>query len=397
MKVAIIFLLTAYVVCAAPAEEEPLKALATGNRQFAANVYKEIVKTQKGNLIFSPFSAETVLALLSAGAKGDTHDELVSGLSLPRNQQTIQSAFKEFLPTVNKNTDDLKLLSANKIYAGKDVKLEADYNKIASDVYNSGVQNVDFEKNVEAAGIINSWVEEQTNNKIKDLIKPDAIDGSTAMVLVNALYMSAKWVNTFDKYSTAPQKFWRTKDNSVDVPMMKQIDHFRYYDNKDLGVKFLELPYIGDGLSMVIALPDERDGLTAIESNIEKIMEPQPMESKRVDVKLPKFKIESEIKFVDILKSLGVEKIFNPGANLSGLSATHKNLMVSDVIQKAFIDVTESGTEAAAATAVIAVERVMVMELPNPAPIPFHVDHPFSYFIKKDDVILFVGKIDNLN
>ncbi|CAH1108004.1 unnamed protein product [Psylliodes chrysocephalus] len=395
MKCAAIILFCACTVWAAPTEENSVQLLAVANRQFAAGVYKEILKTQQGNLIFSPFSAETVLALLSAGANGPTHDELVHGLSLPSSQQSIQKSFKEFLPKLTSNTEDLKLLSANKIYAGKHVKLEKAFEQVAVDVYHSGVENIDFSKNVEAANTINKWVETQTHDKIKDLIKSDSVSDATALVLVNALYLSAKWVNPFEDFLTKPQKFYKNNNDHVEVPTMSQIDYFHYYDNTELGVKFLELPYVADGLSMVIALPHEKEGLTALEKNVEKLLEPQPLKRERVDVKLPQFTIDSEIPFVDILKALGVNKIFGGGADLSGLSSTNKNLLVSDVIQKAFINVTETGTEAAAATAVQIAFMSSLQEYPAPPPPkPFYVEHPFSYCIKKDDVILFAGRVD---
>jgi len=394
MKCALILLALACTAWAAPSEEDHLHQLEVGNRKFTASVYKEILKTVEGNLIFSPFSAETVLALLSAGANGPTHDELLTGLSLPSTQTGVQKAFKQFLPKLKSDTENLKLLSANKVYAGKNVKLEPAFQKVAVDIYESGVENVDFSKKVDAAHTINTWVEQKTNEKIKNLISPDDLGESTALVLVNALYLSARWGKEFETYNTKPLKFWKTATESVDVDTMSMTHYFDYYENTELGVKFLEVPYKADGLSMVIALPNEKEGLKSLEKNVEKLMEPQPMTRERVDLRLPRFTIESEIQFVDVLKSLGVEKVFAPGADLSGLSSTDKNLYVSKVIQKAFINVTETGTEAAAATAVMILFGASPNSPPPPTPKIFHVEHPFTYMIKKGDVILFAGRVN---
>ncbi|KAG5881615.1 hypothetical protein JTB14_030309 [Gonioctena quinquepunctata] len=356
----------------------------------------ELLKTHTGNLIVSPFSAETVLALTHEGAKGDSAAEMVSGLSLPNTKEKIQQAFKSFLPKLKKSDEDLKLLSANKIYVGADVKLEDSFKQTAEQVYNSGVENVDFAENVATSSKINKWVEDQTNEKIKDLIKSDDIDGDTKLILINALYFSGKWQNQFEKYATQKKKFYKSENDTVDVHMMHQTDYFKYYENPILNAKFLELQYQGsDDVSMVIVLPNEKDGLTAVEENIEEILAPQPMKMERVDIQLPRFTIESEIKFVPILKNLGINKVFDgEQSDLSGLSSTHKNLVISDVIQKAFINVTESGTEAAAATAVIVPVPVLSLPFRGPTPKVFHADHGFIYIISVENLNVFIGRLN---
>ncbi|KAJ8945652.1 hypothetical protein NQ318_012370 [Aromia moschata] len=392
MRSAVIFLALACGVLSGPVEDEATQEFVTGNHKFTAAIYKEIIKKEKGNIIVSPLSAETVLALTNEGARGETSREFVTGLSLPSSNEKIQKAFKTFLPKLKRSEDDLKLLSANKIYVGKDVKLVDSFRDIATTIYDSGVDNVNFAENVQAAQTINGWVEDNTNDKIKNLIAPDSISDDTKMVLVNALYFSGKWVSRFEDYETTKKKFYKSKADTVDVDTMHQVEYLNYYENPALKAKFLELPYQGADITMVIVLPDEIEGLGALEQNIEQVLEPQPFTKERVDVDLPKFTIETEIKFVPILKSLGIQRIFSDSADLSGLSSTHKDLYVSDVIQKAFINVTETGTEAAAATAVgIALLSAPIL---GSGGYIFRADHPFIYYIRENRSggLLFVGR-----
>ncbi|XP_023015269.1 antichymotrypsin-2 isoform X5 [Leptinotarsa decemlineata] len=385
------------IVCgirAAPTEEDALQEFIIGNRKFTAAIYKELIKVNEGNLIVSPFSAETILALTHEGAKGESASELATGLFLPKTKERTRAAMKSFLPKLKKSDDDLKLLSANKIYVANDAKLEDDFRATAENVYDSGLENIDFVQNVKAADTMNEWVESRTNNKIKELINSDDIDGDTKLVLINALYFSGKWQNQFEDYLTSKKKFYKSKDESVDVDMMHQTEYLKYYENPKLNAKFLELPYQGSNISMIIALPNEKEGLAELEQNIEELLEPQPLKFERVDVQLPRFTIESEIKFIPILKKLGINKVFGREADLSGLSSTHKDLVISDVVQKAFINVTESGTEAAAATAVLFAEAAAIIYDHQP-PKVFYVQHPFFYCIVKDGVILFAGRVAN--
>ena len=391
MKRAIILALAIATTLAAPSDVQgPLQQLAIGNQQLTSNVYKEILKTKNGSIIFSPFSAETVLALTSEGAKGDTRSQLISALHLPESQETIQQGFKELLPQLNINNEYAVLASANKIYVANGIKLEDDFKKTAESIYASGLEQVDFSNSAKAANIINQWVESQTNKKIKDLIKPEYITSDTIMALINALYLSAEWSTVFQDYNTVTDKFYITASEQIDQPTMAMTEIFKYSENKDLDTQFLEIPFKANGLVFSVALPNKKDGIAALENNIEKVFEPQQYTHKPVHLRLPKFTVETELNLKTILKSLGVQKLFNFDADLSGLAKNAKELRVSEVIQKAFIKVGESGVEAAAATAVLVETRSGRFFIENP--IKFFADHPFVYFIKYNNVILFAGK-----
>uniref|UniRef100_A0A6P7FJN9 Antichymotrypsin-2-like isoform X1 n=2 Tax=Diabrotica virgifera virgifera TaxID=50390 RepID=A0A6P7FJN9_DIAVI len=391
MKCAIVLALAITTTLAAPSDvKNPLEQLAIGNKQLTSNLYKEILKTKNGSIIFSPFSAETVLALTSEGAKGETRSELVSALHLPESQETIQQGFKELLPQLKINNKDAVLASANKIYVANGIKLEDDFKKTAESIYASGIEQVDFSNSAKAANIINQWVESQTNNKIKDLLKPEYINSDTVMALINALYLSAKWSTAFKNFNTVTDKFYRTASEQIDQATMTMTEVFKHYKNEELDTQFLEIPFKTNGLVFSVALPNKKDGIAALENNIEKVFEPQPYTDVPVELKLPKFTVETDLNLKNILQSLGVQKIFNFDADLSGLAKDVKELRVSEVIQKAFIKVAESGVEAAASTAVFVATKSARFFIEDP--IEFFADHPFVYFIKYNNVILFAGK-----
>uniref|UniRef100_V5GQA0 Antichymotrypsin-2 n=1 Tax=Anoplophora glabripennis TaxID=217634 RepID=V5GQA0_ANOGL len=387
----VLLLTLLYGVLGVPVEDEALQEFVAGNHKFTAAVYKELSKKQQGNFIVSPLSAEVVLALTNEAARGETATELTTGLSLPSTKEKTQKAIKSLLPKLKRSEEHLKLLSANKIYTDKSLKLEDDFKTIASTIYDSGVESVNFANKEKSSATVNDWVEDKTNHKIKNLIKPNDIQDNTKAILVNALYFSGKWTSPFEDYTTNKKKFFKTKDDSVDVETMSQTEYFNYYENPTLNAKFLELPYKGADIQMVIVLPNEKEGLNSVEQNIEHLLAPQPFKQERVDVQLPRFTIETEIKFVPILKSLGINRLFD-NADLTGMSSNFKDLYVSDVIQKAFINVTESGTEAAAATAVLVNKIDSVGPIYEDKPVLFHADHPYLYLIKSNGVILFAGR-----
>lgn len=243
---------------------------------------------------------EVVLALAQEGARGDTRNELLNGLRLPNDTQSI---FRSILPQLTRNDGETKLLSANKIYVQDGFQIINDYQSVATDTYRSGVENVDFRQNAVAAKQINDWVESQTNKKIQNLIQPSSLSGDTRLVLVNALYFHAKWVNEFDKYGTRKQKFFTNDKNSVDVDMMSQTSNFNYYESAELDAKFLELPYLDSNVTMTIVLPNKVDGLSALESKIEQVLIRPNYSYEYVAVSLPKFSIKTEdIQFVPILQ-----------------------------------------------------------------------------------------------
>jgi serpin B len=390
MKTLIIMALT---LALATAEEVALQEFTTGNNLFTAALYKEVLKENQGNFLVSPFSIETVLALTHSGAKDETAYEIRAGLRLPNSTEKTEAVYATLLPTL-KGNDKYALHTANKIYVKDGYPLKEDFKNKASTVFQSGIENIEFTQKVDAANTINSWVGKQTNNKIQNLIDPNILGPDTRIILINALYFKGKWVYPFESDSTIKRDFYKTAKDVVQVDTMHNTDVYNYYESPELKAKFLEMPYEGDDLSMVIVLPNEKEGLAALESQIEKVFAAPRFTQERVSVSLPKFTVENKIQLKKILQNLGINKAFSDEADLSGLAGKKGDLAISDVIQKAFINVTETGTEAAAATAVIGVDRIGFFG--PPYVFYFDVDHPFLFYIVlKENLILFSGRVTN--
>ncbi|XP_018566244.1 antichymotrypsin-2-like [Anoplophora glabripennis] len=374
----VLLLTLLYGVLGVPLEDEALQEFVAGNHKFTASVYKELFKNQQGNFVVSPLSAEVVLALTNEAARGETAAELTTGPSLPSTKENTQKAIKSILLNLKRSDRRFKIFTASKIYTDKSLKLEDDFKTIASTIYDSGVESVNFANKEKSSATMNDWVEDKTSHKIKSLIKPDDIQDNTKAILVNALYFSAKWTSPFNNYTTNKKKFFKTKDDSVNVDILSQVEYFNYYESPTLNVKFLELPFDGIDMQMVIVLPNEKEGLKSVEQNIEQLLAPQPLKNERVHVEFPSFTIETKIKFIPILKNLGISRLFD-NADLTGLSSNFKELYVSDVIQKVFVKFTESG-------------RARERERSADGCTIFHADHPFIYLVKSHGVVLFVGR-----
>ncbi|KAK5650728.1 hypothetical protein RI129_001757 [Pyrocoelia pectoralis] len=386
-----LFLLIMLAAAVTYANNDILQEFSDGNRIFSANVYKEMKKTISGNFLVCPLSVDIILSLVHAGARGNTAKQLSNGLQLPEDHKKVQDIFKELSPKLRGN-EKYTLSSANKVYVKDGFKISDDFKSVAVNVFQSEIQNIDFLKSDAAAGEMNKWVEEKTHEKIKNLISKDDLDEDTIAVLINAMYFKGSWVKQFSEYGTRKLPFHTSKENNVDVDMMEITDYYNYYEDLTLNAKFLEMPYEGNDISMTFVLPNDVEGLGALEEKIDAVLATPKYTRERVHVQLPKFKIETTIKFKQILQNLGVKDLFEDNADLSGISANDEQLKVTKVIQKAFIEVEEKGTTAAAATAVFAGLRSSFYEREVKL-YTFKADHPFIFVLRRINVsILFIGR-----
>uniref|UniRef100_A0A8W4F7D6 Serpin domain-containing protein n=1 Tax=Sus scrofa TaxID=9823 RepID=A0A8W4F7D6_PIG len=348
--------------------------------QFAVDLFQQIRRSEGGNIFYSPLSIMSALAMTYLGSRGHTASEIrkVGGsflsfehlalLSLLVGRAgTVHRQFQRLLTELNKPTNAYELSVANRLYGDKEVSFSQDYLENVKKFYLASVASVDFVNAAEESRqMINSWVESQTKGKIKDLFPKGTLSSSTTLVLVNAIYFKGRWLQEFKKENTSKEKFWLNKVLSISY---------------HLHVKILEIPYTGQELSMLLLLPDEVDGLQKLEEGLtaEKLLEwtsSQNMKESQVDLHLPRFKVEESYD----LKATA-------DADFSGMTG----LAISSVVHKSFVEVTEEGTEAAAATGVVT--GITSAPLNN----HFHCDHPFLFFIRhnKTNSILFCGRVSS--
>jgi len=375
----------------APPDAADKDAVVRGNTQFALDLY-DTIGGPEGNLFFSPYSVSTALAMTSAGARGTTADQMARALHFTVPPARLHPVFGALMKEVNGDPEKrpYELYTANALWGQKGYDFQEDFLKVNEEHYDAGLNDVDFAKSTEdARNTINQWVEKQTHDKIKDLLPKGTIDAMTRLVLTNAVYFMGDWEYPFDPKQTRDGEFHVTDRTTVNVPLMHHDSQFSHISNGD--VIGLDLPYKGKDLSMIVLLPPERRTL----ADLEKTLTPdnlkawiETMKRGRVMVTLPKFKVESQFSLRSALSKLGMPVAFSKQANLSAING-RKDLYIADVVHKAFVDVNELGTEAAAATGV-GFREVML-------PPQFRADRPFVFLIRdnRNGSVLFLGRVMN--
>ncbi len=391
------------LVCEVAAEkpekvEEKVASVAESNNGFAFDMYARLaaeVAQKDGNLFFSPSSIVTALAMTYGGARGETAAEMKKVLHFQLDDKELHPAMGKLAKALTYKEKGLKLSIANALWGQEDYKFLDSFLDLNKKSYEAGLKNVDFKKATEETRkLINKWVEQKTNDKIKDLIKPGVLDAATKLVLTNAIHFKGTWKVKFDKKDTKKEKFHVTDEKSVQIDTMKMKKPNLKYLRGD-GFKALELPYEGGKMSMVLFLPDKVDGLAQFEKsftleNVKKWL-PRMWEQKIQEVAIPKFTMTREFSLNKVLAEMGMPTAFvYPKADFSGMDGS-RELYISGVIHKAFVDVYEEGTEAAAATAVV----MRAGSARPPEPKIFKADHPFAFVIRdvKTGTILFMGRV----
>ena len=337
------------------ASDLDVEAVVESNSAFAIDLYQQ-VNAEEGNIFFSPYSIFTAFALTYGGARGKTAEQMSTVLHLTLEEQELHSAIADIQVKLNaiQQDENIQLSIANSLWPQDKYPFLKEYLDLARSFYKTEITPVNYIRDAEAARLeINAWVEGKTNNKIQNMI-PDRslLPPQTTLVLVNAIYFKGGWVTKFNKSATTEMPFYLDSSKSIEVPMMHQESNFNYGENSIL--QALELPYEGNALSMIVALPRDIDGIKDLEEllTINNMAELTKIFSKNlVAVYLPKFKMTYNLNLKDVLIAMGMTDAFTWGkADFSGMDGT-KSLYIGFALHKAFVDVNEEGTEAAAATA----------------------------------------------
>ncbi len=372
------------------------RAFTEANAQLAQALYGRLGAQVRGNFFFSPASVSTALALAYAGARGETAAQMARTMRFTLPQAELHAAFAAQTAKLTSAGKGPVVRIANRVWAQAGLPVEGDFLGVAKGPYGAGLELANFNGAPEPArGAINKWVEDQTSGKIKDLLPQGSVTPLTRLVITNAIYFKAQWATPFDKAETASLPFSLGGGAKADAPMMHRLVQAGFAEAGDAQV--LELPYdaagSGRNLSMVVILPKAVDGLGAVERRIaagDLRAYLGGIAEERVDVTLPRFKMTSEHDLGSTLAAMGMPLAFDAvNADFSGISKAEP-LYITRIAHKAFVEVNEEGTEAAAATGVVIGTRSM-----PPPPKVFRADHPFAFLIRDRDTgaVLFMGRV----
>jgi serpin B len=376
----------------APAVVADARSLVEANNRFAFDLYARL-RGPSDNLFLSPFSISTAFAMTYAGAAGRTADEMASVFRFPLEQERLHPTYGALVRSLDRGSQlgGYELRVANRTWGQQGFPFVDEFLRITREDYGAEMQQADFVKDFESARrSVNSWVEQQTRDRIRDLFPPGSIDADSRLVLANAIYFKGLWASQFDRDLTRDGTFHLSATERVSVPIMRQNGVGRMASLA--GARMLELRYQGKDLSMLIVLPDRVDGLAEVEASLTPEALQQAIEGLRdtpssLPVAIPRFRIESKFMLGSTLSAMGMPSAFDAhAADFSGIDG-RRDLFISAAIHQAFVEVNEEGTEAAAATGVV----VGITSVP----VAFVADHPFLFLIH-DNVtgsILFMGRL----
>jgi serpin B len=368
-----------------------LKMLVQGNSEFAFDLYARLSK-EKGNIVFSPYSISTALAMTYGGARGETAKEMAKVLRFTLPQERLHPTVGKLMADLH-NSDEkrpFRLYIANSLWGQRGFAFKREFIGLAMRDYHAEFGEVDFMNDTDGSRkVINRWVEKQTNNLIKELLLDRDVTRNTRLVLTNAVYFKATWTFQFSKDDTKDAPFAVGSSENVMVPMMHKNRsdlRYKYFAGNDF--QWLELPYRGDRLSMVLLLPQKKGNLADLEKTLTAAALGQGISNLKYrpgTVALPRFKTACQFSLAEKLAEMGMPLAFDAHADFSGIA---DGLNIAKAIHKTYIDVDEMGTEAAAATIISANASQIT-------PFIFRADHPFLFIIRdiKSGTILFQGRV----
>ncbi|CAF1243068.1 unnamed protein product [Rotaria sp. Silwood1] len=384
---------------------------ATSFERFGLKLYSTLGQNNKNENVFvSPVSISLAMSMCAVGARQETLNQMLKTFQVSSREQLIKTAeqIMNVFSIVNQDKE-VQVKLANRLYTQKAYELQQEYLKIVQNSFKADIKLEDFEHESEqAVQRINTWVEQQTNNLIHDLLQKSDITPDTRLIIINSIYFKGAWMKQFRNNLTDENAdFHESNGKTSKVKLMYQKEKFAYAKNDDLHIQIVDLPYRSENKDVefvfTVILPDQGVELDVIEQKLtsqpnlmQKLLNRQNMKTELLHLYLPKFKMESTFQLNDILKQLGMKDAFiDYKANFSGIVSEEHNrdqLYISKVIHKTFLDVNEQGSEAAAVTAVIINTRSLVF--PPPRPIEFKADRPFLFFIResRQNIVLFSGR-----
>ncbi|MCD6371011.1 MAG: serpin family protein [Thermoplasmata archaeon] len=366
--------------------EVNLKNVALASARFGINLLENLSESKKRNIIFSPLSIWLAMAMLYEGANGSTAEEIAKVMHFPENKSLLRENILWFLENFANHTENYTLEIANSLWAQEGFPIKEDYIRILQEYYYAYFQFLNFSTNPERARkIINTWIENETHGMIKDFFAPGEISPLTVAVLVNTLYFHGLWAHPFNETYTT-QEYFYTPTQKIKVDMMHIYREFKYTEDEDAQV--LEMPYRGGNLSMLVILPKNNNTLNLSIEMLERWR--NNLCSMKVNVSLPKFKLDEKFSVKEALEAVGIKRVFEPIADLTDMGPG--GLWASDVVHETKVIVNEEGTEAAAATGI-------PIPCAPPPPLPwvdFRANHPFLFLIQNRDTgaIFFMGWVE---
>lgn len=360
---------------------------------FALEAYKQFAKTDNKNIFFSPISINMAIGITYAGAKGETEKQIASVFNFPENTTKFHKSMGALQENIlDKASEGVEISLTNQLWADENYKFKCQYLRKAKKCYKAPVKRLDFYSKLDESRVsINNWVEKQTQERIKDLLPDGSLSKQTKMVITNTIYFKGQWDKQFVEGNTQNQDFTTISGEKVKTPTMNASTKLNFYQGDNL--KLVEIPYAGKQFSMLVLLPNEDTSLASIEKELNtKTLNHyiSLMTESDLRLALPKFKFDASYKLKSTLSEMGMPLAFSNAADFTGMSRK-KDLKIDEVFHKAFVEVSEEGTEAAAATAVVIIRKTSIISN------EFRANRPFIFFIRENENgnILFLGRIAN--
>jgi serpin B len=366
------------------------QSVVQGLNRFASSSYQQVA-ARGGNIVMSPFSISSALSMALVGARGQTAAEIAKVLGQANADPAYHRELAALVEQIAKaaNSGPNQFLNADGLWVQKNFKILPDFLETLRTVYHAPPAEVDFAGDLEGArNAINQWTDRNTRSKIRELFARGSLDRQTRLVLGSAVYFYGKWERTFRKTDTHPEPFTLASGATEQTDFMHQTGGFGYAETA--GGQILEMRYAGTGLAFDIMLPKKGAPVDGLDDRLAGWL--GSLQEQPVRVSIPKFKIESEFSLASALSSMGMPSAFTSAADFSGID-DRRDLQLARVVHKAYVDVAEEGTEAAAATGA----AVALVSMRMPKEVEFKADHPFLFAIRdtRSGLILFTGRLAN--